>query len=273
MRICFENSIGRVELGDGSEFGIIEVEGLDFQPRVRNMTALSGLEGEYCIGESRCARVITIKGDIKSGARIIRDMVRVFEEKGILRIRTGLIEREIGAICTGMEIADKGKVYKSVIMQFGADCPYFEDYRENRINIFRREKLIKTPFILPMMFSKRECSADIYNVGDVKCEPVFEIYSHSESDGCVVIENATTGKSVTIQHGMKKGEKIVADIKNRTVSSDIDGEILYKLSDESYLSDMMLVKGKNSLNVTNDSGGEISVVCRYKNRYGECIVG
>ena len=273
MRICFENSIGSVVFGDTGDFKIIEIDGLAFQPKIRNMTGFTGFEGEYCLGERMGARAITIKGDIQNNPKIIKNAVRVLMEDGVLKIRRGSAERCINAVCTGFEMSDKGNMYKAFIIQFSADCPYFEDVCENEVNLFSRTKLIKTSFVLPTMFTRRESKADIFNTGDTKCEPVFEILSRSDNEsGNVILDNLTTDTRLVVEHTMKQNERVMVDIKNRTVISDSNGEILGAISEDSFLSDFLLEKGRNTILVTNESGGEITVRCRFKNRYAECVV-
>ena len=98
MRICFESNIGSVIFGDTGDFRIIEIDGLAFQPKIRNMTGFAGFQGEYCLGGRMGARTITVKGDIQNKPRIIKNAVRLFTEDRVLKLRRGIIERCMSAV-------------------------------------------------------------------------------------------------------------------------------------------------------------------------------
>lgn len=275
MKIRFENDLGKIGFGKGELFEIIEAEGLGFLAKTRNITGFSGFDGQYCLGESLGARVITIKGDTKADERTIRKIIRILGESGSVEVYTNSGKRCIDAVCTNLEFCAKGRVYKEFIVQFTADYPFFTDKNYRTVNLFKRTKLIKSPFELPMVLSVRDSTAEIYNGGDIKTEPIFEITASSESaatDGAVVIENTVTGASLTILHNMTENERVTVSIPERTVVSDVYGDIASSLSNDSFLSDLTLERGENTIKVTNESGAQICAVCRYKNRYGECGV-
>lgn len=275
MKIRYENSLGKIGFGKGEMFEVIETDGLGFLAKTRNITGFAGLDGQYCLGESLGARVITIKGDTKSDEKTLRKVIRILGEDGQLKVYTDTGKRCIDVVCTSFELNARGRVYKELVVQFTADYPFFTDENWRTVNLFRRTKLIKSPFELPMIFSRRNSESEIYNVGDTKTEPILEITAAagtSAENGAVVIENTDSGAVLTILHNMSKNECVTVNIPERTVVSDMCGDISSSLSNDSFLSDLTLERGKNAVRVTDKSGAQISVVCRYKNRYGECGV-
>ena len=66
---------------------------------------------------------------------------------------------------------------------------------------------------------------------------------------------------------------ITVDIRKRKVWSNLRGNLLSKLSDESILSDMGLAVGINNISVlAEDEPGFLHVVCKYTNSYVEALI-
>lgn len=275
MRICFTNDTGSVIFGDSGQFRIIEIDGLDFISKNRNVTAYFGIDGQHCLSETADVRIITIKGDTKNDLLSLRRFVRVLSENGILKIGFSSPQKAINAVCTDLVLSDKGKAYKTFTVQFTADYPYFEDSIYSEKLLFMRNKLICSPFAFPLILSNRESQSSVVNVGDIKSEPIIEIRALTDGGGtnsAIVLENLTSGKQLTLRHKLTADEILTVDIPSRTITSSISGSVLSSLDDNSFLSDMMLERGENELRVTNGSGGEITVKCRFKNKYCQCLV-
>ncbi len=269
MRIVFKNERGTIRFGQEYTFRITDIDGLGLVARTRNMTNFSGVDGQYCLGEYTGARVITISGDfIDEGNFWEKKAIRIFHADGVLSIGS----RAINVVCSEFEVTKKGGGYKKFVLQFVADYPYFQDGVQKKAAVLSVNKLIKTKFRFPLIMSKRDCKTVIYNYGDTICEPIIEITAVGESAGGVItIRNLSCGKKICIEYTMQKGEKITADIEKRTLVSSINGSVLYALTDDSFLSDFMMDIGENEIAVTNESGGEIAVNCRYRNRYAEAV--
>lgn len=275
MLIEFKNDLGKIVLGSNRETRIIEVDGVGLAPKTRNTVNYAGIVGQNKLSETVNARTITIKGDIKSSSpqNILTRMIRILNNSGTLILRVGSKRRCISAECTNFDISDRNSAYQPFILQFICDYPYFSDITQTNIYIFEVEKRLKTTFTLPCVFSERIIKQDIYNSGDVICEPIFEItaLTGSEKSGNITIENTTTAQQITLNYTLSEGEVITVDIENRKITSDKNADIIYSLDDDSYLSDFWLEKGSNVISVTNGSGGEISVICKFCNKYIEAV--
>lgn len=275
MRIEFTNSLGKIVFGTG-DMRIIEIDGTGLAPKVRNTVNYAGIVGQNKLSDTVGARTVTIKGDLKSSSpqSILTRMMRILDTSGTLILRVGAKGRRIAAECVEFDISDRNGVYQPFILQFICDYPYFSDITQTEIYIFKVQNLLKTQFTLPCMFSQRECKQNIYNSGDVVCEPIFEFTALSDGaeDGSITIENETTAQQITLNYRMSAGEVITVDIESRKITSDTAGDIIYSLDDDSYLSDFWLDKGNNSIVVTNGSGGEMKAVCAFSNKYIEAVV-
>lgn len=268
MRLIYESERGSIVLGKDADMRITEADGLGFLPKTRNMSGRAGVDGQYCMGEYVGARTITVSGDfLDSDDFIEKRAVRVLGADGTLIVGS----RCIGAVCTLFEVSKKGAGYKSFILQLSADYPYFKD-KTPKINVITETtRLLKTQFVLPKVFSTRYSRREVYNGGDTVCEPILELTALANGEGSVVFEIEPSGKRIVLDYAMKRGEKVVADIENRAVTSDINGSILNALTADSYLSDFVLERGSNVISVTNGIGTELTVICRHKNQYADAI--
>lgn len=265
MRIEFENELGRIEFGRDKTFKITESDGLGFLARTRSMTGLAGSDGQYCLGEYTGARTITFGGDFcENGNFHEKRIIKILNKYGTLKIG----RKKIGVLCSDFTISKKGGGYKSYVLQFTADYPYFSDINAENVIVYNVTRLIGSPFELPCVFSRRSNEQNVSNSGDVKCEPILKITAITENNGGnITIENVTVGKRIILNYTMQCGECVTVDTEKRTIVSDINGSILYALSNDSFLSDFYLDVGKNIIKVTNASGGEINVKCSYRQCY------
>lgn len=275
IQIEFVNDIGRIVMGADSDLRIIEIDGVGFATKTRNVASYSGIAGQNKLSETVNARTITIKGDIKSTApqSVLTRMMKILNSTGTLKMRFGSKRRSIKADCTECDIADRNGAYQPFIIQFICDYPYFSDINSTQVHVFDIQRKLKTAFSLPCVFSTRIAEKDILNKGDVVCEPIFYITAVSvgESDGNIIIANESTAQKIVLAYKPARGEVITVDIENRTVKSSVNGDIIYSLDDDSYLSDFYLAKGSNRISITNESGGEINVLCRFSNKYIEAV--
>lgn len=275
MQIEFANDIGKIVMGADSDLRIIEIDGLGLSAKTRNVTQYSGIVGQNKLSETINARTITISGDIKSTApqNILTRMIRILNDTGTLKLRFGTKRRSIKADCVELDISDRNGAYQPFIIQFICDYPYFSDINSTQVHVFEIQKKLRTEFMLPCIFSTRFAEKEILNRGDVICDPIFYItaVTAGEEVGSVIIENETTGQKIILNYKPQRGEVITVDIENRSIKSSINGDIIYALDDESYLSDLYLAKGINHISITNSSGGEINVLCRFSNKYTEAV--
>ena len=275
MQIEFVNETGKISMGSGSDLRIIEIDGVGLAPKTRNVASYADIVGQNKLSETVNARTITIKGDIKSTApqSILTRMMRILNGTGTLKMRFGSKRRSIKADCTEFDISDRNGAYQPFIIQFICDYPYFSDINSTQIHVFNVQKRLKTAFSLPCVFSTRTAEKDILNKGDVICEPILDItaMTSGEENGSIIIANETTAQTIKLNYKPIKDEVVTVDIEKRKITSSVNGDIVYSLDDDSYLSDFYLAKGSNRIRVTNESGGEINVLCRFSNKYVEAV--
>ena len=128
--------------------------------------------------------------------------------------------------------------------------------------------------VLPQVFSTRISGCVVNNEGDLTIYPVITITKKDDiiRDNEIIIENRTINKRIVLNKAMIKDEVITVDIKNRTITSSIDGNILGTLSQYSSLADFWCDCGENDINVIlggAQTGIEIKV--SYFNEYLEAI--
>ncbi len=278
MQLIYENELGRIILGGGKNdsINITEIQGLSFPETYANTVKYSGVPGQTVVSVSILPRTITVSGDIKDKTGILAQKIAtVLSKEGTLYVVSERRKRKIDARCTSFIPEKKKRIFIPFSAQFVCDSPYFEDSNETRESVFKKVNLTKSEFVLPYMFSKRNTEARVINRGTYVNEPVFEI-TVSDYASCpngIVIDNHTTEKSIKLLCDVLKDECITVDIRKRKVWSNLRGNLLSKLSDESILSDMGLAVGINNISVlAEDEPGFLHVVCKYTNSYVEALI-
>lgn len=262
-------------MGRGHDIQVTDISGLALPKKIRNTASYAGIAGNVLLSETVSARTITVSGDIKISDysdMLISKMLRILNNSGTLYIKNGK-RRCIQCSSSEIEFSKPSRVYREFVIQFTADYPYFTDNDYKTAYLFSRVKNIIMPFTFPRIFSKRMNEAVIYNSGDTRIFPIITIKFSSDSlnDASILLNNNTTGKSLSIIYSAKKNEIITIDIQNRTVQSNLFGDIISSISDDSYLSDLYLDLGKNNLNMIFTNCGSASSECSYKNNYIENI--
>jgi len=275
MRLYFENDMGRIEMGDNSFIRITDISGLALANKIRNTASYAGTIGNVLLSETVSARTITVSGDIKITGEynmLMEDVLRILNEEGTLYIQNGK-KRCIKCVLSALEFSKLKSVYREFVMQFTADYPYFTDNTYKESALFSRVKNIIQPFKLPIIMTKRISEAVIYNGGDIISYPIIELefLSNCESGAVISVFNDTTKKSVKLIYSCMSGERIAMDIENRSIKSSINGDITGLISNDTYLSDFYLLKGKNKLRILLEKCGGAVGKCKYKNSYIENI--
>ena len=262
-----------------SELRILGIEGLGLVEREYNAAIFAGYDGQQTLGSRVVARTINIIVEVmgKNAESTVRNALKVFAQSGVLHIENGESKRRI--CCNQVYIPDVTRVLRNRIasfaMQLVCDNPYFEDAKDTAVPLYRREKLLSTPFALPAAFGKIVMGADIDISGDISVEPVITLYyPETLSDKeYVLIANKTTGKSIRLDYKPQADDTVIVDIRNRTVTSSISGNIINCISDETFLGDFVLEKGYNFITVeAGDVTPAFMVECRYNNLYSEAVV-
>ncbi len=279
MTFTFYNDIGKFKLfGSGTDgFRVCAVSGLEPVELSRSVQTYIGEDG--CVENSSqyVQRIITISGDLKTDENSkneIRNAMRVLSRKCTLLIEDMRMARCIEVNAATFTLGKKHSKYQTFVIQATCDYPHFSDRMASDGVLFKREELLSSTSILPTVLSRRISSCTINNMGDLKIYPVITIIKTDNvvRESEILIENKTTGKKVLINKSMANGEKIVIDIKNRKITSNIDGNILGTLDIYCSLSEFMCELGENEISAT--VGGEqagLQILISFYNEYLEAI--
>ena len=306
LRISYENTIGKLQLGGGRDthiWRVLEADGLGLAAKQFNAVAYPTEIGQRTLSETINARTITLKCDIRSpkGAQYeIARALRILNRPGTLTIHSGITKRKINARCAAAEQGERHGGYHVFVMQFLCDYPYFEDTCHTNVPVFRRENLIGAPrtaasghplslgqFELPYMFSRRTTSANVINLGDVDTEPVIHIHIQGslfpDAGRNIKITNTATNQTLEldldayITAELAKGRSITEDeitlnIPERTVYNKYGENLISTLSNDSFLSDFWLECGSNIIEADNTVSTMCVVECEFSNKYIEAVL-
>jgi len=278
--LLYENEWGRLTIA--KEFGlhVKEISGLGVPKQESSVISYVNQPGQLFISKRDTARVITVSCDVLSGKEGLKRLLKIMHHPGKMTIVSDGQARSIFCRCTTIdEPIKRGSFIRSVVLQFTCDNPYFTDKSPFAATLFLREDIICDTFMLPCMFSKRVSRRLIHNHGDLRAEPVFKVCNRSKSEtealekGGVELINHTTGQRILLECTTDLGETITIDIKNRSVASNVKGNLATILSQNSFLSDFWLEPGVNDLEAINYNPGEIiDVVLSFDNQYLEAVI-
>ena len=278
MKLVYENELGRAELfgGGDNNIRISGIDGLCVPPYERRGYTSFDFDGAVESGRHITRRAVTVGGDIKASVREAADFLKIFSEPGKLKIFTKEFEREINVSACEAEYTNKNNGYIKFALSLVCDDPYFYDAEETRLGLYVREKLIDGGAVFPFMFSRRTTSASLPVKSDREIEPTIIILGSSrkgDGEGRIVIENILTGAIFTLNYVPKEDEIITLDIKERTITSNLNGNLIACISDDSFMSDLVI--GKNGAQfVTTGYGatGYITAYVIYRNKFLEAMV-
>lgn len=282
LTLTYKNDIGTVTMrGGGSAAGlrITAVEGLGLVTREYNAAVYSGYDGQETISSRAAARSITIavEGIGRDMVKAVRNALEVFGQSGMLYIENEHLSRRI--YCSQVQIPDVTRVLRGQIaafaVQFLCDSPFFEDFEDTFVPLYSRKKLLETPFTLPEMFGKMIIGGSIEIKGSVSVEPVITMYYPEviEDAESIVVTNKTTGKSIQLEYAPQKDDTVTVDIKNRRITSSINGNIINCLSDGTFLGDFVFERGVNVVSVSvGDVTSGFTIECKYNNLYSEAVI-
>ena len=278
MKIYYENSKGRVDFGFGDgELNVLALEGFGIvNPQYKTAEYYSH-DGEYTLDEHTGARCISISCDIKASNMRVSKILGILSAPGMLVVSFGQKNRRIYCRRTAVSEAARFGKYLRFVFQLTADMPYFEEIYPKKSNIYHITKLIGPSFQLPAKLGELINTVSIMNIGDKKCEPVVYIVNNSvlpyESAGHgIEITNLTNGTFLKINTNTVKNEIITIDIPARTVESNLRGNLLYCISEDTYLNSFVFDTGVNVISVTNRNTNErITVAAEFYPRYAEAV--
>ena len=280
--LTYKNELGTVTMhGSGQAFPlrITAIEGLGLVHREYNAAIYAGYDGQETLDSRAEARSITIAIEAlgKNIAQTVRDTLRVFSQSGTLYIQNEDLDRRI--YCSQVQIPDATRVLRGQIatfaVQFVCDNPFFEDAEDIGVSLYKRTKLLSSPFTLPTMFGDIVAGGSIEVKGTIPVEPVITMYYPEELDNAegVTLTNETTGKSLRLDYAPKADDTVTIDIKKRKITSTASGNLINYLTNDSFLGDFVLARGINVLSVDlGDVTSDFTVECRYNNLYNEAVI-
>ncbi len=278
MKIIFENELGRVELSGGgdSDIRITDIKGHGIPCYDRRAITSFDFDGAVETGRRIPQRSIVVGGDAKGNSAKACRLFKILSEPCRMEIITADFAREIEVNSCEAEFNPQNGIYTRFALALSCDDPYFYDAEAIRVGLYAKENLITDETVLPAMFSSRTAGATITPTGDCDIEAEFVILGQrieGEEDGEIVIENLTTGKVFRLLYVPEDGELITIDMTKRTITSDINGSLIEYISDDSFLSDLVIDKSGAELSVIGfGATGQMQARLVYKNKYIEAMV-
>ena len=290
MEFFYENQWGTIHFKGGSRahgagIYVKAVTGLGMPGKEYQIASYVNRPGQEVISARDLERVITLSVDVCSRHNVqeeVRCMTSVLYHPGTLTILSGTVHRKIACRCSGMEPPEyQGKHIVSVILQLTCDNPYFTDDMPHKVTLFARRDLVSGTFTLPCVFTERTTRKTVTNQGDVSVEPVVTIYntgsaaveSELTDDYGIYVVNHTTNKTLTLLYHTVPGEFITLDIPSRRVTSNLNGNLIASLAQDSFLSDFCLETGTSDIEVIrHNPSEEINVLLTYDQQYIEAVV-
>ena len=279
MTFTFENEMGIFKLfGSGRNgFLVCSVSGLEPVEHTRSVKTYIGEDGCFEDSSQYVQRIITLSCDMRldeNSKRKIRNAMRVLSRKCKLIIESDDSKRQITVNSATLTFGKKYPNFQTFVIQLTCDYPHFCDIYPTECTVFKKNKLLTSQSTLPALFSTRISGCVVDNMGDLKIYPVITIKKNDDiiRENEIVIENKTIDKSIILNKAMVKDEIVTVDIKNRTITSSVYGNILGTLGQYSSLSEFWCECDENEINVFLDgaqTGMEIQV--SYFNEYLEAI--
>lgn len=282
LTLTYKNNLGTVQMQGGGQETPLKITGIDgigLVTREYNTVIYSGYDGQETLDSRALARTITVAAEVvdKDAAQVVRHTLDVLSQGGMLYIKHGNLDRCIK--CNQVHVSEPNRVLRGQVLtfevQFICDSPFFEDVYDTVVPLYKRIKLLETPFTLPAMFGEIILGGSIEIKGALSVEPIITIHYPSELEGVesIIMTNETTGTSVRLDYAPSADETITVDIKNRKVTSSVNGNIINYISKDTFLGDFVLVRGQNIISVNvGDVTPEFTIECRYNNLYNEAVI-
>ena len=276
FQLEYKSKAGSIKFGNsiGAIGNILSMSGFEFPPRSFETINFAGENGSTVIGQSDSARTLTISGTLRGSQTDMERACRILYQEGELWCLFGQQRRKIKCRCKNMD--DFERIGRSgnnkFTLQLVADYPYFNDFYDTELPLYRQRNLVTETFTLPCVFTERISEGDINNMGDKIIYPTIYITDNSSvsaSSGGVLIVNETTGAMIELpDYVMTYGETITIDLGRRKITSSIAGDITNSLGDSTPdLSKFFLEVGINHLTFTNETGQVLTARIRYNPEY------
>lgn len=278
MNMIYENQFGTVKMsGDGKNgFSVIDIDGNELLGKERTVVHFNNKDGFDETTAFFGQRIITVSGDITTqNSHLLKNAFKVFSKPGTLKINTSENSYQIFVNDCTFKTLSKNAMYKTFCVQMTCDFPHFTDCSDRTEGVYKRLDLITSETTLPATFTERVVGGIVTNSGDITAEPkiIIKCLTSLPDGGDITIENKTTGKKIVINHKVEDGEIITIDIPNRQILSNISGDITNQLSLDTYLCDMYLECGENSIDVSLPNGNRnCEANIKYRNLYAGVLI-
>lgn len=284
LKLTYINKFGKVMMYGGGKHEILirELAGFGTVEFEYSGAVYAGCDGQKTTSRRALPRALTVSAEVcgENTAAEVRRIIGVLSEAGTLYIsdtENGGLERRI--YCDRCTISDTNRIsagrLAAFTVQFICDSPYFEDAEDTEIPIYRRVKNLETPFTLPTVFGTAVSQNTAFVVGHTSIEPkiVIKFTKTLDAPENIAVTNTTTGTVIKFDYTPQAGDIVTADIPNRRLVSSRLGDITEILSDDTYLNDFYLIRGRNALNVNvGDVQSGTLVACVFNNKYFEAAV-
>lgn len=280
MYMYYKNDAGKIDFRFGGDYPVrvTDIDGLYPLERTFNTVTYADIDGVDTISSSVHGRTVTVGGDIKiSNKKFLCDILKVLDKPGELYMDFGEKKRKLVCRSAHFTPGERNSRYMRFVIVFSSDMPYFYGFDEETEYVRKREDIIGKNFILPCVFTSRSTENDIVVNGDAEIEPVFEITcikeaTMPEEEPGICILNETTGESIKLCIYLLQDEAIEIDVENRKITSNIRGNMLKFISEDTFLHRFKLVQGANHIKVISDNADEqINALCKYRCRYIEGV--
>ena len=164
----------------------------------------------------------------------------------------------------GKRLGNSGKTALPFSVNFYLYNFYWKDDSKNIEHIFKATNHLGNSFMFPLVFTTLTTISNVINGGDVECPLTIKITGRGAAvgdDGFNVINN-TTGRFIKVEHNITDGEVVTIDTQELTITSNISGNILHKITSDSTL-DLKLKLGINEIECLNYASNEIFVTAEY----------
>jgi hypothetical protein len=282
LYVSFENETGKIEMGRHLPVWISSVEGLEQPAAEGNVKKFAGLPGQKTGKRLNGARAITITGSIVGGRQTIvynRDlMARVYNNTlapGVLRFNLYGKMRRADAMADSFAVGKLSNGRREFIVSFTCDSPYFQDWYDTVINLFRRENNLFAGMTFPRVFTFRYAGGNAINSCGVDIEPVVIIRAGPPGAFTapgITITNETTGAYIRLDYTPPANDVITVNVRDRKITSSINGNITHKKPVDNLLSQFVLKKGGNVIRFEKeDAEQELTADIIYSNLYAEAV--
>ncbi len=289
FRIVLENEYGSFEIGGGSHENarLQAIEGIGVPAKEQKTIVFEGQPGKTLKQSRDLERTITMLFDFLGDERTVCKLYKIIYHPVTLYFYLSNGERrKITGHCT--QSTDISKIiyhkWQSIALQFTCMDPYFYDFYETEKAISKNEDQWPNmnengewQIEIPSVATKRSNEASIYNYGDVDIYPVITLQSHdtavvalAETETKIILNNLTTGKSITFNYVISSGELITIDLPKRMIISSKNGDITNCISDDTVLGDFYLQMCNNDMSINAD--GDIFAVATFFNKYISVVI-